>query len=391
MSEKDVVKILATPEAASRISRRMFLAGASVTAVGSSYLITGCGGDGEPAGDGGGPSEPGEIESELNMYTWGEYDNPKVLKRFTQEVGPKLQVDSYGSNEELIAKLVAAKGTSGFDIVVPTGNFIPQMVQNDLLEELDLSRLPNFANVDPAYADQPWDPGNAHSVVKAWGSTGYAYDSSKIDREMASWQDFLDVATTIASGQTSVVDDPNEIIGIWLWANGHDPNTNDEAILAEAEDYLVNTLATHIKKFDSYPGGGAMAQGAYYLAHAWNGDARQGILDGGDQWKWVLPSPHSNLWMDNWCIPKGAPNPNAAYAFIDFVLDTETSLQQLEFIGYHTGVKDIQSLAEAAGMKRLDIVFFTPEQTETLTPLLLTESQTQRVEIWNKMKAAAGA
>jgi len=286
---------------------------------------------------------------------------------------------------------VAAKGTSGFDIVVPTGTFIPQMVQNGLLEALDLTRLPNFANVDPAFADQPWDPGNGYSVVKAWGSTGYAYDSSKIDREMTSWQDFLDVATTIASGQTSVVDDPNEIIGIWLWANGQDPNTNDEAILAEAEDYLVNTLATHIKKFDSYPGGGASAQGAYYLAHAWNGDARQGILDAGDHWKWVLPSPSSNLWMDNWCIPVGAPHPNAAYAFIDFVLDPKISLKELEYIGYHTGIKDIQPAAEEAGMERLDIVFFTPEQLATLTPLELTESQTQRVEIWNKMKAAAGA
>lgn len=392
MSDNERVRILATPEATQRISRRAFLAGATVTAVGASTFITACGeGESEPTGGAG--ASPGPIEDQLNMYTWGEYDSPKVLKQFTSEVGPELQVDSYNSNEEMIAKLVAAKGTSGFDIVVPTGPFIPQMAANDLLEQIDLSRLPNFANVDPNYTGQTWDPDNTYSVPKAWGTTGYVYDTTKIDREMATWQDFLDVATTIASGQTSVLDSPDNVCGLYFWANDIPWTTTDPAQLDAAEDYLVNTLAQHIKKFDSYPGGGGIPQGTYWLAHAWNGDARQGILsnDDPDQWKWVLPTPRTEIWMDNWCIVKGGPNPNAAYAWIDFVLDPAVSLAELEYIGYHTAIKDIQPAAEEAGLDRLDMVFFTDEQIATFEAGEINDAQQRRVDIWNATKAAAGA
>jgi spermidine/putrescine transport system substrate-binding protein len=392
MSNDDALRILASTDATSRLSRRAFLAGATVAAVGGSTLIAGCGSS-EPESTAGAGGSPGPIEDQLNMYTWGEYDSPKVLKEFTASVGPKLQVDSYNSNEEMINKLVATKGTSGYDLVVPTGPFIPQMVANDLLEPLDLTRLPNFSNVDTVYLGQTWDPNNDHSVPKAWGTTGYAYDTTKIDREMTSWQDFLDVATTTASGQVSILDSPDNVVGLYLWAKDIDWMTTDTALLDEAEDYLVNTLASHVKKFESYPGSNGMPQGSFWLAHAWNGDARQGILssDDPDRWKWVLPSPRTEIWMDNWCIPKGSTNPNAAYAWIDYVLDPGVSLKELSYIGYHTAIKGIEPAAKDAGLDRLDIVFFTPEQIGTMEAGELNDAQQKRVDIWNAMKAAAGA
>jgi spermidine/putrescine transport system substrate-binding protein len=387
MNERDTVRVLASRAAAGRISRRGFLSGALVAGLGSGFLLSGCGSktDGATSGD-------GKLSGQLNMYSWGEYDDPQVLKDFTAKHGPKLQIDAYGSNEEMIAKLVAAGGTSGFDIVVPTGTFIPQMAQNGLLEELDLSGIPNFANIQSEFADQSWDPGNKHSICKAWGTTGYVYDSTKITRELKTWADFLDAAQNEAAGETTVVDDPKEIVGIPLFANGHDVNTTDEKLLDEAEKILVDQLAPNVKVFDSYPGGGAMSESSAILLQAWNGDARQGILEDEDgKWKWVLPSDGSNIWMDNWSIVKGAKNIDAAYAFIDYVLQPDVSLTELAYNGYHTGVKDIEASAEAEGLEMLDLVFLTEQQLAGLTAMTVNEAQQRIVDMVSAMKAKAGA
>jgi len=383
------IKILAPPEAAQRISRRLFMGGAAGAAVGGSALLAACGEESTPDTQ---AAPAGEIESELNMFTWGEYNAPKVIKSFETANDLKFTLDSYNSNEQLIAKLSAARGTSGYDLIVPTGPFIPALVENELVQELDLTRITNFDNLEEQYKDQPWDPGNKYSICKDWGTTGYAYDSTKIDREMATWQDFIDVAMTDASGNFSILDSPDNVVGLWLWANDINWMTEDEAELDACEEFLLNELAPHVKAFVSYPGGGDMQNGNFALVHAWNGDARQGILgaDDPDQWKWVLPTPRTEIWMDTYAIPVGAPHPNAAYAWMDYLLQPEVSLQELEYIGYHTGVKDIQPLAEEAGIECLDIVFFTEEQVATMESGELNAAQDRRVEIYNKFKSAAG-
>ncbi|MBN9195983.1 MAG: spermidine/putrescine ABC transporter substrate-binding protein, partial [Microbacterium sp.] len=325
--------------------------------------------------------------------SWGDYDAPEVLKDFTKTLGPKLTVDSFGSNEELIAKLVAAKGTGGYDIIVPTGVYIPQMVKNNLLMKLNKDLIPNLEHMDPAYLGRGWDPKNEYSICKAWGTTGFVYDKTVITRDLKTWSDFLDCAQKEASGKTSVLDDPAEITGMYYWANGIDWNTEDDAEIDKCEDFIVNTLAPHIAAFDSYPGSGAIPQSSHALIEVWNGDARQGITnsDNPDKWQWVLGSPTTELWMDNWAICSTAPHPEAAHAFINFVLTPENAIKELDYIGYHTGEKDIQATAEKAGLKMLDLVFFTPEQLATMKDGEVNKAQTRTVDIYNKAKAAAGA
>jgi spermidine/putrescine transport system substrate-binding protein len=385
------IRILAPPEAVGRISRRMFLGGATGAMVGGSMLLSACGEDDTTTDTA--PAAAGEIEDQLNMYTWGGYNSPKVIKDFEELNGLQFKLDSYGSNEAMIAKLNAAGSTSGYDLVVPTGPFIPAMVSQELIQELDLSRLKNFENLEEQYRDQEWDPGNKYSICKDWGTTGYAYDTTKIDVEMTTWQDFLDVAMNEASGNVSILDAPDNVTGLWMWANDIDWMTEDPAQLDQCEAYLLDELAPHVKAFQSYPGGGDMQNGNFALVHAWNGDARQGILgsDNQDQWKWVLPGPRTEIWMDTYAIPVGAPHPNAAYAWMDYLLQPEVSLQELEYIGYHTGVKDIEASAEEAGLERLDIVFFSEEQVATMEPGAVNDAQARRVEIYNKFKAAAGS
>ena len=392
MAEQNPVRILASRAAAPilvrELSRRRFLSFAA--AAGGAAFLAACS---SPGANPAPVATGGELEDKLSMYSWGDYDAPEVLEGFTKEFGPKFTVDSFGSNEEMIAKLVAAKGTSGYDILVPTGAFIPQMVENDLLLKLNKDLIPNIEHMDSAFLGRGWDPTNEYSICKAWGTTGFVYDKTVITRELKTWNDFLDAAQNEASGKVSVLDDPAEITGMYYWANGIDWNTTDTADIDACEDYIVNTLAPHIAAFDSYPGSGAIPQGTQALVQVWNGDARQGIINSPDpdKWQWVLGAPTTELWMDNWAISASAPHPEAAHAFINYVLTPENALAELDYIGYHTGATDIQATAESEGLEMLDLVFFTPEQLDTMVDGTVNEAQARTIDIWNKAKAAAGA
>jgi spermidine/putrescine transport system substrate-binding protein len=153
-----------------------------------------------------------------------------------------------------------------------------------------------------------------------------------------------------------------------------------------------------VKAFDSYPST-AFAEGAYSIGMAWNGDARQAytrIADAGgnpDDWKWVLGAPATELWMDNYCIPAGAPNPEAAHAWINWDLVPEISIKDLQYHGYHTGMKDMPSLIEqlAPDLERGDMIFFGDEQVATMETQVITPTLDRLIDIFNKMKAKAGA
>jgi spermidine/putrescine transport system substrate-binding protein len=325
----------------------------------------------------------------FNLFTWAEYDDPEVLEEFGD-----IQITIYNSNEEAIQKLVAAGGNGGYDVMCPTGVFIPQLVSEGLLHELDLSRIPNFANLEAVYTNQPWDPGNKHSVCKDWGTTGWIYDTTVISREITTWTDFIDVAMNEASGNVSVLDAPNELAGLYFWANGIDWNTTDPAHLAAFEEFMVNEFASHIKAFDSYPGIN-LTQGNYALSMIWNGDARQGLVAiqeaGGDpaDYKWATGAPTTELWMDNWCILKDAANLDAAYNFLNYILDPAISAREIAFHGYNTGVAGSRELLPPE-TPFLDMVYFTDEEVGRMVAGSI-DNQDAVVDVYNKVKAAAGA
>jgi spermidine/putrescine transport system substrate-binding protein len=406
------VTVLAPAGVARQLGRRAFLAGlagaaavpvlaacssgSGSSAADSSGGATTSGGastSGSAAASSSGTSTGGgSIEGALSVYTWGAYDDPKTFKDFTTQLGPKVTISSYDSNQEMIAKLVAAKGTSGYDIIVPTGPYVPQMIANKLLLPLDHSKIPNLGQVEKQYLGQTWDPTNKYSVCKDWGTTGFVYDTTKIKRNLTSWSDFLDAAQKEASGKTSMLDVPEDVTGAYFWSKGIDWTTTKSADLDDAENFLVHTLAKHIKKFDSYPGsGGAMPQGSYTLMQAWNGDARQGMQAAKNktQYKWVLPTPATELWMDNWCIASGAKDVNAAHAFINFVLEPANSAREIKFIGYNSGVVNTQKVVGASGAKLLNMVYFTDAEVARMKTGVVNSATQRNLDILNNVKAAA--
>lgn len=338
------------------------------------------------------PPVDGELESKLNLYSWGDYDNPDLIEAFKDEYDVLVQVDSYGSNEELIAKLSTSRGTSGYDVVVPTGSNIPQMLNHNLLQRLDLSLIPNFAHMDPNFTRQYFDPENEYSICKAWGTTGFVYDTTTIPRDLTSWQDFIDTAQQEAAGTTSLLEDPWEVSAIALAALGYSLNTEDESELEEARAIVVDQLAPNTKAYIGNVATG-MIQGSFTLLQAFNGDARQGLSEvpNPDDWKFVFPTPSANLWMDNWSIATGAPHPDSAHAFINQMISPETAVDQLDYIGYPIGTKGLAEAAKQADLSEQDLIFPTQEVLDRLEPSKQTPADQIRTQIYADAQARSGA
>ncbi len=406
----DPIRILMSSETAhhlaGELSRRKLFGVVGGSAALAAFLAA-CGSDTvetdgpaatEPAGDtGSDATEPAATGSpggssdatSFKLFTWAEYDDPDLMSSFGD-----IEITIFNSNEEAIQKLVASGDYGGFDMVCPTGVYIPQMAAEGLLQELDLARIPNFANLDPAYANQDWDPGNKYSVCKNWGTTGWIYDKSVIERDITTWADFIDVAMNEASGQVSIIDTPPNLCGMYFWANGMDWNTTDASELAACEEFLVNEFAQHVKAFDSYPGIN-LTQGNYVMSMVWNGDARQGlnaVVEAGDDptnFAWGIGAPETELWMDNWCILTGSENVDAAYNFINFILDPANSIVDIQFHGYNTGVLGSQE-ALPAETPFLEMIYFTDEEVGRMRSGSL-DNQEAIVDIYNKVKAQAGS
>jgi spermidine/putrescine transport system substrate-binding protein len=374
-----------------QLTRRGFIRIGSAAAGG--LFLAACGGG---TGSGGtettGAATTGaQIGGNLSIYTWAEYQNPENTEAFAAANGVNVIVDIYESNEAAIAKLELAGASAGYDIVVPTSGFIKLMVAKDLLLELDMTRLPNSANIDPAIAALQNADGIAgkYSVVKDWGSTGWVYDASVITTPLETWGDFMTVAAQPeVSGLVSILGAPGDVTGIVFWRDGIDWNTTDPAHLDHAEEVLLSELAPHIKAFDSYPALSLVA-GEYVLSQAWNGDARVAVIEDPERYKWGLGAPKTELWVDTWAILKSAANVDAAYAWINNILDPAVAAKETEWHGYDTAVMGAQDFLPA-DLPAPEIIFFTEEEKARLVAGEVTEAQDRIVEIYNNLQAAAG-
>ena len=231
------LRMLAPENFHEKLTRRAIFKMGSAAA-GLALVVAACGGDDDgspaPATDGGDSTTPpsgstlasGDWSRVINaasgtlaMYTWGDYNDPLLVgEQAEAAIGVSMKVDYFNSNEDLITKLATSGGNSGFDIVVPTGPYVVQMVQKGLIQKFDKTLLPNVVNVDPAFLGQAWDKDNEYSVCKNWGTTGFFYDTTKISKELNTWQDFLDACMGEASGQCSVIDAAPNYAGPYFWA-----------------------------------------------------------------------------------------------------------------------------------------------------------------------------
>lgn len=282
-----------------------------------SVLVAGCGG-----------AKPAEAK-ELNLYAWSEYIPQALLDGFTASTGIKVNYDTYSSNEELLAKLQA--GASGYDVIIPSDYTVAIMIKQGLLDPLDLSKITNFSNIIKSLQNQDFDPGNKYSIPYQWGTVGIMFDKNKVTEAPTSYKDLWNPAY---EGRVVLLDDEREVLGMVLLSLGYDKNSTDPTQLEEAKQKMIE-LMPNVKLFDSDSPKTAILSGEVWLGLTWNGEAA--IAHGeNENIDYICPVEGCGLWIDNLAIPKGAPHPNAAHAFINYVLDPKASILITKEFPYST-------------------------------------------------------
>jgi len=274
----------------------------------------------------------------LNLYAWSEYVPQVLLDNFTTATGIQVNYDTYSSNEELLAKLQA--GASGYDVIIPSDYTVAIMIKQGMLEMLDKSKIPNFANLDNRFTNPDFDPGDLYTVPYQWGTTGLAYDKTMVPFEPKRWADVWDPAF---ANRLVALDDEREIIGVVLQMLGYSKNTTDQAQLDEAKQKFLD-LKPNIRLFDSDSPHSALLNGEAWAGIMWNGDAALAYRENPNI-VYICPEEGCGIWFDNLAIPKNAPHLDAAMAFINFVLSPEASVLITEEFPY--------SSPNAAGLEYL--------------------------------------
>ncbi len=263
------------------------------------------------------PAKP--ASKELNIYAWTDYVPQQMLDDFTTKTGIKVNYDTYSSNEEMLAKLQA--GASGYDLVIPSDYTVAIMVQQGMLEALDKAAIPNMSNLDPRFLNQYYDPGNKYSVPYQWGTTALAYDKTLVPFEPKSWADLWDPRF---ENRLVMLDDGREVPGMALQVLGYDKNTTDAAQIEQAKEKLI-ALKPNVLLFNSDDPETALITGEAWAGLVYNGNAALAKAENPNI-EYICPTEGCTLWFDNLAIPKGAPHPDAANAFISFLLEPQESI-----------------------------------------------------------------
>lgn len=271
----------------------------------------------------------------INVYNWGEYisngteGSLDVNAEFTRRTGIGVNYTTYDSNESLYAKL--AGGGANYDVIIPSDYMISKMLQENMLEELDFSNIPNFQYIDEKFRDPDYDPGSKYSVPYTWGTVGLFYNTDYIKEDVTSWSVLWDERY---SGKILMFDNPRDAFAIAQVRLGHSLNTTNSDEWMEAAQLLKEQkplVQAYVMDqiFDK------MENGEAWLAPYYSGDA--GVLvENSDNIRFVIPEEGTNYFVDAMCIPAGAAHKKEAEAYINYMCDPEIAGANMDYVGYGT-------------------------------------------------------
>ncbi|MCT4371277.1 spermidine/putrescine ABC transporter substrate-binding protein [Yangia mangrovi] len=258
----------------------------------------------------------------LSIYNWGDYINPAVLEAFTEETGVEITLDSYGSNEEMLAKIQA--GATGYDIVFPSVHMHDIMFQLGLLAKTDIGASPDFKNIDPQFVRAKTDPDAEYCLPYAWGNVGIVYNK-ELAGDIKSWDDFF--ALGDAGKKITLLDDLRETIGIGLIKTGASVNSTDPGEVAAAADYIIDHIAgVTAFTYDSVP---QVISGDVAAAH-WYVGANLYVSENPETIGYMIPEEGATMYQEDICVLESAPNKDAAKKFLEFYLRPEIAALNVE-------------------------------------------------------------
>jgi putrescine transport system substrate-binding protein len=357
-----------------------------------SVLLSGCGKSKQAATDeAAAPATPAGTAASgqvVNVYNWSDYIDPEVIKAFEQETGIKVRYDVFDSNEVLETKLLT--GNSGYDVVVPSAYFLERQVKAGVFAALDKSKLPGLANIDPDLAARAarHDPGNEHSVVYMWGTTGIGFDRAKVkaimpDAPVDSWKLIFDpaVLARFKDCGVSMLDDPTDMVGTALLYLGKDPNSESEADLKAAEDVLMK-IRPFIRTIHSSQYIDQLANGELCIVVGYSGDVLQASDRAAEAGKpldigYSIPKEGALMWFDTLAIPADAAHKDTAHRFIEYLLKPEVAARNSDFVNFANANAAATPLVNEA-LRNDAGIYPTPDVKSRLQPSLAKSAEFTR-------------
>jgi putrescine transport system substrate-binding protein len=334
---------------------------------------------------------------EVRVYNWSDYIDEEILKDFEKETGIKVVYDVFDSNEVLETKLLA--GGSGYDVVVPTGQFLARQIQAGVFQKLDKSKLPNLKYLWPEVSERVavFDPGNEYAINYMWGTTGLGYNEAKIKELLPDGPvDSFDLlfkpenASKLKGCGIMVLDSPTDVLPVVLQYLGLNPNSKETADLEKAAA-VIEAIRPYIQKFHSSEYINALANGDICLAFGWSGDILQAATraeeaKNGHTIVYSLPKEGTQMWFDMLAIPKDAKNVDEAHAFLDYLMKPEVIAKASNYISYANGNLESQKFIDESILK--DTAIYPDAETlKKLFTLLPYDPKTQRIvtRLWTKI------
>jgi len=327
----------------------------------------------------------------VNVCSWGEYIDEDLITEFEEKTGIIINYQTAESNEALYSLLKS--GAGDYDVIVPSDYMISQLIEEDMLSELDYSRIPNFSLISERFRNLPYDPENRYTVPYAWGTVGIIYNETMVDAPITSWSVMFDPEY---AGEVLMFRNSRDAMATALSYLGYSLNTTDEGELREAFQLLKDAKTRGVYQsfvmdeiYQKLEGGNA-AVGAYYA-----GDYLT-MLENNEDLRFVVPEEGSNWFMDAMCVLKDAPHYDEALAWINFIASTDANLRNMDYIWYASPNQEAleeypayyeEEYGEPLDPELYEIMAAPREVLDRCEAYLVLPAQTRRLynELWTEL------
>lgn len=345
-------------------------------------------------------SKVADLDNKLNIYNWSDYIAEDTISNFEAETGIKVTYDMYDSNEVLEAKMLA--GSSGYDLVVPTADFLARGREAGAYQDMDMSKISNVKNQSPqiqAQADEMTGSTNA-GLVYMWGSTGIAYNEEMIaerlgdDAPIDSWALILDPvnAAKLEDCGIAVLDAPTDVLPNIMTYLGYNGTSTEEAHF-EAAGEALTAIRPYLRYINSSQSINDIANGDICAAIMWSGDAFQAAYraeeaENGNVIDYYIPNEGTNLWFDVMAIPADAKNVENAHKFVDYMMRADVAAENVNYVWYASGNKAAEASIDPEILSHPGI-YPTDEAKEKLFVTPVYDAKTDRIvtRVWNRFLA----
>ena len=335
---------------------------------------------------GGGEGRPFEGQT-LYIYNWGEYSGENIIADFEEETGASVVMDNFDSNEQMYIKVA---NQEVYDLLVPSDYMIQRLIEEDLLQKLDKSKLDCMDKLSDAVKGLPYDPENDYSVPYFWGTVGIVYDKTKVDIEDLEREGYNIFLDEKYKGDVYLYDSERDSFMMALKALGYSMNTEDEQELQEAYEWLVQCVQTMDTEIVTDEIIDNMAQGRKALGLIYSGDATY-VMAENENMGFFMPEGGTNLWSDAMVIPKNAQNPELAHAFINYASDYDGAYDNSSYVGYTSANEEVMNDLAGEGGDFEGINAYIPRTGNPNDEVFVYNTDTKKIisDLWSRVKIAA--